>query len=564
MWNHPLLEPRVSVEFLAGRQQKSRGKRNGFEVCSREIPALKTLRFESVRVCHVTRLCLLAVGTFAGASHVLAGVAVQYHCVGSSQLAAQTTPTKLQKVLALRPTTSFQNVAVTKFSRALTNTLRLGKNPSSAALIAPLFSDLVEKESLGSFGGASANEPGFILAVHLETQRAQLWLDHASKIFGGEGEKFTSQEFSGRRWNAGGSNSFWIIPARDWLLAGRGDDFSPLQVEYLNQLAAQGRPTPPLKENWLEADIASAGLGGWFRYLRPASLRVTIKPNAENLQLRLGVFEAEAIPWKSDPWQIPKDLMRGQIISYTAGQNVAAFLNVNPAFSHLAGNPLTNQFYFWALDQVPMLNFMAWPQVDASNTLARMSTELPSALNAELKRFNGTELAWLPEAHKLICRNMRLFAPALEALQSNDGQFLFLSSFPRPPGGKPAPDALLAQFQGRTNLVYYDWEATGRRLMEWQILRGMIANRALAQSNDGVDKAGIESEWLSAVVPLVGNTVTEITRVAPKELSVARTAPIGFTAVELVLLADWLCDANSGPIHSAPPFVKKAPLPAHP
>jgi hypothetical protein len=319
-----------------------------------------------------------------------------------------------------------------------------------------------------------------------------------------------------------------------------------------------------LEQNWLEADIASAGLGGWFRYLRPAKIKVAIKPNAENLQLRLSVVEAEPLAWKSEPWQIPKDLIHGQIISFTAGQDLAAFLNMNPLLSHLPGNPLTNQFCFWALDQLPMLNFMAWPQLEASNILQRLSTAAPSALNQELKRFNGTELVWLPDAQKLICRNIRLFAPTLEALQSSEGQFLLLASFPRPPGGKPAPEALLAQIQGRTNLVYYDWEATRPRLMEWQVLRGMIANRSLAQSNDAVDKDGIETEWLGAVAALAGNTATEITRVSPNELALVRTGPLGFTGVELVLLADWVCDANTGPIHTPPPFGNVAPPPAHP
>ena len=241
--------------------------------------------------------------------------------------------------------------------------------------------------------------------------------------------------------------------------------------------------------------------------------------------------------------------MRGQIISFTAGQDVAAFLNMNPALGHLASNPLTNQFYFWALDQMPLLNYMAWPVANASNALQRLATEAPAAFNPELKRFNGTQLAWNSKAARLAWLNMSMFAPALEAVQDNDGQFLFLSSFPRSSKIKPAPDSLLAQIQGRTNLVYYDWELTGRRLSEWQILGKMISNRAVGENGDAEIASFDETEWLGNVVPLVGNTVTEITRVAPKELSFKRKAPVGLTAVELVLLADWFCDANSGPIH---------------
>jgi hypothetical protein len=459
-----------------------------------------------------------------------------------------------------------QEVALTMLSRVLTNGLRLGNNPSSAALIAPLLGDLVGTESLGSFGGASTNGPSFILALHLAAQRAPLWQDNASKIFGGDGENFMSQEFSGLRWNEGGSNSFWMIRAKDWLLAGCGNDFSQLQAEYVNQIKAHGRPVPALDQNWLEAEITSSGLGGWFRYLRPASIRMTITPNEDNLQIEARVLEAKAIPWKSDPWQIPKDLMRGQIISFAAGQNVAAFLNVNPALAHLAGNPLTNQFYFWAGDQMPLLNYMAWPVTHASNALEKLGAEAPISLNPELKRFNGTELVWRPEAGKLIWQNMPLFAPALETARIKEGEFLFLSSFLRLTKSKPAPDALLSQVEGRTNLVYYDWELTGRRLSEWQILRGMIANRSRPQKGNGEDSTLIENNWLVELESLAANavTVTEITLLAPNELIIKRKAPIGFNSMELVLLADWLCDANSGPIHAAPPVEQKTPSPVHP
>ena len=488
-------------------------------------------------------------------------VAFEYHCAGASQLAEDAHLPTLHKVLASPSTTNLLNLARTRFSCLLTNSLRLGENPLSASLIEPLLSDVVGTESLGSFGGASVNADSFILALRLEASRAQLWQDNLSKIFGGSGDKFTSQEFNGQRWNAGGSNSIWIIPARDWLLVGRGEDFAPAQIEYLTQIKANGRPVPALEHNWLEADCASARLGGWLRLLRPARIHIAVALSEDKLQIGARILAADAISWKADPWQIPKDLMRGQIISFTAGQNVAAFLEMNPAVSQLAGNPLTNQFYFWALDQMPLLNYMAWPEANASNVLESLSTTVPAAFNSELKRFDGTELFRPPQGNVLILRNIRLFVPVLQAVQGSNGPFLLLSSFPVAANAKPAPDALLSQVEGRSNLVYYDWEVTGRRLQEWQILGKMIANRSLPQNSHAQDDELVETEWLSALGSLPGNTVTEITRITPNELSVLRKAPIGFTAVELVSLADWVCDANSGPIHTPQPAGPAIPFP---
>ena len=96
------------------------------------------------------------------------------------------------------------------------------------------------------------------------------------------------------------------------------------------------------------------------------------------------------------------------------------------------------------------------------------------------------------------------------------------------------------------------------------MLDKMIGNRSLPQGPAAADDSFLESEWMGAVSPLAGNTVTEITRAAPNELSVLRQGPLGFTAVELVLLADWACHANTGPIHSPPSAGSAAPFPAHP
>jgi hypothetical protein len=510
------------------------------------------LNFEPVNLCYRTWFCILATVTIIGANGARAEVAVQFHCAGGAQLAGNTNLTALRKVLALRSTTNFEDLSLTRIAGLLRSRLRLGTNPAAASTIEPLLSDVAGAESLGSFDCASSRDLAFILSLRLDGNRAQVWHENLARAFDGSGEPYASEGFNGWRWNTGASNSFWIIPAQDWLLAGSGDEFLPLQAEYLQKVKAQGRPAPPLQSNWLEADIDTQRLGGWLRLLKPAQIRLTVAPKEDGLRVAMQVKYARSIPWKPEPCQIPVDLIRGQIISFTAGQDVAAFLTLNPALCHLDYNPLTNQFYFWALGQMPLLNYMAWPVANATNALQQLATEAPGAFNADLKRFNGTELVWQPDAHRLFLQNVRMFVPGLEAVRDDDGQFLYVSSFPSSSKRKPAPDALLAQVKGRTNLVYYDWEVTGMRLQEWQMLSKMIANRSVGQDKGAMEAFATENKWMGGLMSLVGNTVTEITRVAPDELSLVRTSPLGFTAVELTLLSDGLCDANAGPIQSPP------------
>ncbi|MGA2176813.1 MAG: hypothetical protein ABSH38_17695 [Verrucomicrobiota bacterium] len=520
-----------------------------------------------------------------GATNTIRIVA-QYHCAGGEQLTGHTNLVTLNRIRALPSTAAFRKLAIDKVSALLAGGLGFETNAFVRALISPLLTDLLQTESFGAFGGFSGNVLGFVLALQLDTNRAQLWQDNFSKALGSAGERFTTEGFSGWRWNRGGSasvglpdnksaialataealatagvsptnsDSFWIVPARDWLLVGRGDDLLPLRIDYLQQVSRRGRPGPSLKENLLEADIDWLGLTRWLpewsRLLKPARIKVSVAAIDDVMQLTARVVYPQPIPWESAPWQIPTELVRNPLVSFTAAQDVAAFLNMDPAFSQLDCNPLTNQFYAWALGQMPFQTYMAWPVANGTNALDKLAIEAPAAFNPALKRFNGTELIWHPNQKKLIWSSMPLVAPALEVAQDNGRQFLFMSLFPRSPMSKPVPDDLLAQVRGHADLVYYDWELTGPRLQEWRLLSQMMANRSSGESDEMFDANTVTESWLGGFGSLDINTVTEINRVASNELSLVRTSPVGFTGLEMVLFSDWLSNAGAGPANRQP------------
>ena len=143
-----------------------------------------------------------------------------------------------------------------------------------------------------------------------------------------------------------------------------------------------------------------------------------------------------------------------------------------------------------------------------------------------------------------------------------NGQYLLVSFFPLIPRSKPAPDELLQQILGRTNLVYYDWEGTGQRLMQWQLLSGMLPSssangRAAPSGRRSTNNAPaltptrsplvIVENWLTGFTPMLVDheTITEITRTGPAELTVVRKSPFALTSVELVLLSHWISGTGS-------------------
>jgi len=494
-------------------------------------------------------------GAAFGAGAEAVNVAVRYHCAGGAVLAGNTNLSALNKLLAGRSAGEFEQLALNRVGGLLAKSLQLETNSSTASLVGALLRDVVRNESVGCFSTPASNVFNFVVALHLDAKGAQSWQGNLSRMLGGGGEEFTVERFNGRRWNRGPTDSFWIVPAGDWLVAGRGGDLLPAQTEYLQGVRQHGRPVAALTDNWLEADLdwgrLAVWLPEWSRVLKPAQIHLSVKPDVDKLEWNARVVYEQAIRWESEGWRPPTELVRNPLDSFTAGQDVAAYLNLSPKYALLDGNPLTNQFYAWAMNQMPFQTYMAWPVADASNTLTGLSTSAPAAFNPGLKRFNDSALVWQGAKRRLICTGRRFVAPTLEAEQEKAGQYLLVSFFPLGRHNEPAPEKLWEQIKGRTNLIYYDWELTGPRLAEWRLLGGIMGLREWGRSAEELDARTIDEDWLNGLGAPTGATATEITRPAPNELAMIRKGPIGLTALEMILLSDWL--SGGGPGHGEVP-----------
>lgn len=156
-------------------------------------------------------------------------------------------------------------------------------------------------------------------------------------------------------------------------------------------------------------------------------------------------------------------------------------------------------------------------------------------------------------------------APFLEPGHSDNQQFLFGGMFPV--GGKRVapPAELFAQFDHRDDIVYYDWEATGRRLEQWRLLTELLpivhkitpeeevkVRQSILSATNAPKGAKympsfvVADNWLNSVAShLSGDTTTEISKTGPAELTIKRRSPFLFTAIELELLTHWMIQAPS-------------------
>jgi hypothetical protein len=125
----------------------------------------------------------------------------------------------------------------------------------------------------------------------------------------------------------------------------------------------------------------------------------------------------------------------------------------------------------------------------------------------------------------------------LQPARDGKDEYLIGGLFPLPPKHASVPEDLFAQFRGRTNLVYYDWEITEHRLnhgKQFYQLASLI-NRLRTPSTNTASK-----RWLSEIGSKLGNTATEITQTSPQELVLVRRSHVGFTGFELATLSLWL------------------------
>jgi hypothetical protein len=508
----------------------------------------------------------------ASAADSADAVAVRYHFSGATLLADNTNFARARSIFSLPPAKYFLDLVLDRLAGVYWRALQFDPKGDAEANLRPLLDDWLRADSMATFGGNDKNRIGFVLAARLSQKSAEAWQKCLATGLGAPGEPLTTEGYSGRRWNSPGSNTLWIVRARDWTVVGRGEDLAPVRTEYLQNIKQTGRPGPVMAETWLGAEVDWPLLATWVPLSKcPFQLARTIvdvTASGGRMHATAYVSYPQAMPWQAEPWRIPKGLVSSPLSSFTASRDLAAYLSPNQTLSRLSNQPLTNQLFCWALRELALQSYAAWPVADATNTLRKLGTTAPSVLNPILTPRNHSQLFWMPKDDHLAWTHLQLTAPTLEAARDNNTDFLLAKMFTLESKFVPAPDPLFSQFERRDDVVYFDWELTGLRVRQWRLLTEIlpvfpqptpqdVARRQKAAreakpsplGNQPMTPLAVTEEWLNELgSPILDNTVTEVTRTSPTELTVVRNSEFLFTGLELVLLSHWLADAPVGPI----------------
>lgn len=481
-----------------------------------------------------------------GGTRSYKGPLFHYHYAGRANLPAGTNATRFKEIDALPATAELRGQLAQKLAAAALPFWRAdlpadATDPS--ALLKPLLEDFCIAEAMVEVRGA-AGRTDTVLAIELPEARAQVWDKNLRQLMTawklGAPADLTAEGFKG--WGvkrAQVPNTFQFFRAGKWVVLGLGQDRLAQLPGLLADAKKAARPVPALTNSFLEVSADLPGLRPWL----PIAARWPLPPvvasmsgRGENVRTELRFQYSGRIPWTFEPWKLPTNVISEPLTSFTVGQGMAPLLGQVPGLSGAGLSPLPNQFCAWGINQDQCRMFFTVPVNDATNAMRQIALKVPRFFQSLMTNSQG-EFLYVSNRAEVILSGVPFIVPMLSAEKNGHDEFILGAIFPPAPKRTPVPDELFAQFRGRNNLIYYDWEITEQRLnhgRQFYQLASIVDWRRIPGTNT------VSKRWLATIGPKLGNSVTEITQTSPQELTLVRRSHIGFTGFELSTLSAWL------------------------
>ncbi len=487
------------------------------------------------------------------------------HFVGAGQISADTNAMAFTTLWCSPEALALRVQTLDKLSHAPYHWLKakiLSSNNDQARQLRPLLDDLLSAEWFLQIRDATNGSPELALAIRLDAGRAQLWQNNLENVL----ELWTGKP-------VGKTRDGWELKKHlppdlirftrvgEWVVFGWGQDNLPLHDELVRRVQAEKRPAPVEKNDWLTADLDWPRLVHWYPSLQIIDLpkvRLRTIGHDGNLHFDGRLIFPQPLALNLEKWRIPTNTIHQPFVSFTAARGIAPWLEKRSWLQPYEISPVPNQVFIWALAGMPLQTFVAVPVPDGPKALRELDRKMSADTNWE--SYFMMPVTMVMETNQISWRGFPFVAPNLHALHEPNGDFLFAEVFPNIPRGKPLPPELLTLL-AQTNLVGYHWENTAERL---KLLPQLSQLSLMLTRHRQLNMQSAAGKWLNRIGPTLGSTATEVTEIAPNELSFTRKAPGGLTAVELTALANWLEATNFPGCDLRLPPPKPLPKGAHP
>lgn len=472
-----------------------------------------------------------------------AGPVFRLHFAGLNHIATNVSSAKLNALLTSPEAVAARKQVCDRLAVTLPETL-FGKDAARtnrSALLRPLLDELAASKFL--FETHDERAATWLLTVFLNADQRTKWSTNLWQAAGSPPVPLPSVTKGGIAWGAktGSGHLLTVAAFDDCLMIGKSAVGAP-------PASAPSGQHPALSTNLVDltADLSR---------LQPAldlpkavawpHFSVSVTAKGETLRSEATLKFANATPWKLDAFRLPTNSVRDSenepLVSFTAVQGFGDWLARQPEIKEWEFKSTPNQFFVWARKDVSYNLLAAAPMPDASNAVVRAAPHALHTLGTNLQTAGLGRIVYTNAPPDIGWIGMPILVPFVRPAPEPGDDFLLFGSMrgvvPTGPNTNPPPAELLNQFLPRTNLVYYDWEITEAKLAQWVPIFQLTAMLSPTPSFPGTTAA---NQWLRAVSPKLGNTITEVTAVSPTELRAVRRSELGLTAIELTWLARWL------------------------
>jgi hypothetical protein len=480
---------------------------------------------------------------------VAADTVARVHWLGRTRLDAAAGASSFLDIWRLPQSERLEAQTLDKFSLALWRLLRgeAAVTNAQAARMRPLLDDLVREESYLEIRRPTHRSTELAFAIRLTGERAALWNDNlAAALESLSGARGEVSRDGRRRWSltpTQAPNLIEWVRVDEWTVLGAAQGQNALLGEFIARIRRQHAPfAARATHNWLEADLDLRRLAEALSPARPwpgnlPKISLAVTSDGKNVRTSGELRFPKPLAMELERWNLPTNLVQEPLESFTALRGIRPWLASLKAWTDLQLPTPPNQVFFWSQAGSQLQSFFAAPLPEASNQVFALTRRLSPKINPWIDTHSAGRIEWSSDVNGATWSGIPMLSPCLRPVRNTEGSFVLGGFTAVPLTNGPPPPELLREFLTRTNLVGYSWEITEAHLQS-SIYVSQSSRVMLDLAQVPVDSASLA--WFNAIIKRLGNCVTEVTRTGPAQLSFTRQSTIGFTAVELNLLADWL------------------------
>jgi hypothetical protein len=477
------------------------------------------------------------------------------HWLGKKRLGITASAYYFKRIWQQPQSAQLERQTLVKLATAPGQWLRGGSNLTGDAgtRLWELFNDLVQEESYLEIRWPANGRGETVFATRLNETQMEQWRTNLPAIL---------KPLTGALAVAGQEQNGWSLTTTDaldfiqftrvgdWTVVTAGPQQNPLLDDISARIRRDGVPFVSAGTNlWLEASLdlprlenlfsPSAGGEGRGEVENPSTINhldLTVTGDGGNVITRGKLTFAQPFPVSLEPWHLPVDLMHEPLAGFTAVRGLQSWLATWPPWHDLQIGVPPDQLFFWSLTGSPYQVYLAAPMTGAE--ISALTDRLLQKGNSWLAANGYISFDRASDSNGVVWGNLPDIKPFIKSAGDGSDNWLFAGLLPDTTNAAtPLPAGMIQDVVHRTNLVYYDWEATGPRLQP-DLQLAQTARQLARQPQLPLDSASLT--WLGMLIPRLGTSATIISRTGPAELTFYRRSTLGLTAPELHLLAGWL------------------------